>query len=111
MRLHYLLSVLPVVLAYPSIRRDEPAPLLVSRNANAAVPNKYIVKLKDASTDSILDDALSILPKDPDHVFSTAFKGFSATLDKAALAAIRNQPNVSSSLFRNLGFMLIDHSG
>lgn len=100
MRLQLLLSILPAVFAIPPVKRDEPAPLLVSRDAHALVANKYIVKMKDATTASALESTISILSKEPDNVYGSIFRGFSATLDQATLKAIRSQPDVRLPSFR-----------
>lgn len=95
MRLQTLLAILPVAFAAPALKRDEPAPLIIPRDADALIADKYIVKLKDGP--SILDDAMSALSIDAKHVYSNVFNGFAATLDKKALENLRNHPDVSLS--------------
>lgn len=97
MRLSVLLAILPAVLAAPAAKRDAPAPLIVGRDADALIANKYIVKFKDASALSSLEDSLSILSETPDHVFNSAFRGFSGTLDEETLNALRDHPDVSAA--------------
>lgn len=107
MRVEALLALLPVVLAVPSVKRDEPAPLIIPRDAEALVADHYIVKLKDSSEASALDDSLSLLAKDADHVYTEAFRGFAATLDKKTLELLRDQPDVRTSAVVKLSTMLI----
>lgn len=95
MRPNILLAILPVALAVPSVKRDEPAPLLVGRDASTVIANKYIVKLKESSGASALSSSIGILSESPDHVYSDSFRGFSATLDDATLKAMRDQPDVN----------------
>lgn len=96
MRLSVLLAILPVVLGAPAVnKRDEPAPLHVPRDVDALIADKYIVKFKDFSALSALEDGLKILSEDPEHVFKASFRGFSGTLDKKQLEALRDHPDVS----------------
>lgn len=93
MRLSALLAVLPLVAAAPA-KRAEPAPLLVPRGDAQLIADKYIVKFRDGSALSTLEDALKALTGEADHVYSNVFSGFSATLDKAALDTLRDHPDV-----------------
>lgn len=96
MRLNVLLALLPVVLGAPA-KRSEPAPLLTPRgDADSLIAGKYIVKFRDVSALSVVDDALSVLDEAPEHVFKSLFRGFAATLDDATLQALRDHPDVSS---------------
>lgn len=96
MRLSVLLAILPVVLGAPATKRSEPAPLLTPRaDAESLIADKYIVKFKDASALSTLDDALRTLSEAPEHVFKSVFRGFSAKLDEETLKALRDHPDVS----------------
>lgn len=96
MRLNVLLALLPMALAAPQTKRAEPAPVLTPRTeASNLVADKYIVKFKDDTAFASVDDAISsMLSGTPDHVFHAAFQGFSATLDKATLKALRDHPDV-----------------
>ncbi|KND88081.1 Cuticle-degrading protease [Tolypocladium ophioglossoides CBS 100239] len=85
MRLSILLSILPMVLAAPAAKRDEPAPLLVPRGSHALIADKYIVKFKEGSALSVLEHALSSLGGNADHVYDGVFKGYAGRLDKAML--------------------------
>lgn len=94
MRLNVLLSLLPVVLAAPpQAKRSEPAPLLAPETSDL-IAGKYIVKFKDATALSALDDAMNLLSQAPEHVFNNAFNGFSGSLDKETLDALRQHPDV-----------------
>lgn len=111
MRLDILLAILPAALAMPSVKRDSPAPLIMPRDESTIIPGKYIVKLKEGSSASALSDTLSLLAKSPEHVYSSAFSGFAATLDKKTLDALRDQPNVSLLWDSSVGMLLIWLSG
>lgn len=94
MRLNVLLALLPVVLGAPATtKRSEPAPL-ITRDDGDSIADKYIVKFKDASALSSLDDALTTLSEAPEHVFKNAFRGFSGHLDEETLNALRDHPDV-----------------
>lgn len=95
MRLTVLLALLPMVLGAPATKRSEPAPLLTPRaDADALIADNYIVKFKESSELSILNNALSSLDVAPDHVFKAIFQGFSAKLDEETLNALRDHPDV-----------------
>lgn len=92
-----ILLALPLAFARPShLRREEPAPVLRPRGAEV-IPNKYIVKLKEGGGDFSIQSSLNILPVEPEHVYdSKGFKGFAAELDDNTVAALQEDPNVSS---------------
>ena len=94
MRLSVLLAVLPFALGAPAVeQRSEPAPLLEARGE--LVANKYVVKLKEGSALSALENTMSKLTGRPDAVFKNVFKGFAATLDANMLNLLRAHPDVS----------------
>lgn len=96
MRLNVLLSILPLVLAAPpQAKRSESAPLHAPETSDL-IAGKYIVKFKDASSLSSLDDAMNLLSEAPEHVYTEAFNGFSGSLDEATLEALRQHPDVSN---------------
>lgn len=96
MRLSVLLAVLPFALGAPAVeQRSEPAPLLEARGE--LVANKYIVKLKEGSALSNLENTMSKLTGGPDAVFKNVFKGFAATLDAKMLDLLRSHPDVSTA--------------
>ncbi|UNI22221.1 Cuticle-degrading protease [Purpureocillium takamizusanense] len=94
MRLSLLLSILPMALAAPATKRSEPAPLLVPRGSHELIADKYIVKFKQGSALSALDDALSSFGGKADHKYDNVFKGFALHLDEAKLKTIRDHPDV-----------------
>ncbi|KAJ6442447.1 alkaline serine protease P32 [Purpureocillium lavendulum] len=94
MRLSLLLTVLPMVLAAPTTKRSEPAPLLVPRGNHQLLADKYIVKFKQGSALSVLEDALSSFGGKADHVYDNVFKGFALHLDEAMLKTLRDHPDV-----------------
>ncbi|KAK3367623.1 subtilisin-like protease Pr1B [Podospora didyma] len=89
-----LLGLLPATFAAPSTGPlDTRAPLIQARSPSKTLSGKYIVKLKDGSTDASLSKALGKLKAG--HVYNAGgFKGFAATLDTTSLEAIRNLPEV-----------------
>ena len=69
MHVSVLLSLLPAVLAAPRAKRSEPAPLIVPRGDPAdLIPGQYIVKLKDDSSFSVMDEAMSLFQIGRAHV-------------------------------------------
>ncbi|POR37767.1 Subtilase serine protease [Tolypocladium paradoxum] len=93
MRLSALVALLPLAAAAPA-RRAEPAPLLVPGGDAQLIADKFIVKFRDGSALSVVEDALRSLAGEADHVYSNLLSGFSATLDKATLDALRDHPDV-----------------
>lgn len=96
MKLSVLLALLPMVLAAPATqkKRAEPAPLLRASNKDTVVADKYIVKFKPGSSLQSVDDAISAMTADADHVFKHTFRGFSGSLDQATLDELRDHPEV-----------------
>lgn len=97
-KLATLLALLPLALAAPALpKRDAPAPLIRSRNAQL-IPGKYIVKMKDEVTTASLQDFINDVADSAsvDHVYkaSSAFRGFAGRLDAQSLAALRDHPDV-----------------
>ena len=97
-----ILALVPLALAAPASivnkREGGPAPILRPRDAKL-LKDKYIVKLRTGSTVAAVNDAMDLFEGDADHVYTVdGFKGFSATLDGAALDAITNHPEVSLNL-------------
>ena len=85
------LSLLPLALAAP-------APLIKPRGSQL-IEGKYIVKMKDQITASVLDEAMTAFQGDADRVYNVeGFKGFASTLDEAALETLQNHPDVSISV-------------
>ncbi|KAK2594077.1 hypothetical protein QQS21_008226 [Conoideocrella luteorostrata] len=94
MKLHLAIAFLPAILAAPSAKRAEPAPLLTPRGANAIVPDRYIVKFKDGTTATSVDGLVSSLAQEANHVFSHIFKGFAGHMNAGELETLRNRPDV-----------------
>lgn len=97
MRLSVLLSLLPLALAGPTGKRSEPAPMLTPRGEpEELISDKYIVKFKQGSPLSLLEDAFKMLDGGkPEKVFEGMFTGFSGEFSKLTLEALRNHPDVS----------------
>lgn len=103
MRPSLLLAILPFALGVPT-KRDELAPLHVPRDVDTLIPDTYIVKYKDISAFSTVDEGVKKLKGKPKHVFKGAFKGFAGKIDAKELKALRNDPSVSEhQLMRPLG--------
>lgn len=94
MRTSILLSLLPLALAAPA-RRAEPAPLLKPRGVQL-IEGKFLVKMKDEVSASVIDEAMTTFEGEADHVWNVAgFKGFAGSLDDAAIQTLQNHPDVS----------------
>lgn len=93
MRFSTIIAFLPFALGAPSIKREEPAPLLEARGQ--AISGKYIVKLRDGSPLESLQKALSILGGNADHVFENLFSGFAGSMNSAVVKLIRMHPDAS----------------
>ncbi|KAF4595781.1 subtilisin-like protease Pr1A [Ophiocordyceps camponoti-floridani] len=94
MHLCLVLPLLPAALAAAIVhKRAEPAPLLTPRNAEV-IPEKYIVKFKESSEMSVLDEAINSLTSDADHLYHHTFKGFAISLKDDALEKLRDHPEV-----------------
>ncbi|ATY58476.1 ase T precursor [Cordyceps militaris] len=92
MRLSLLLAILPVALAAPATKRDEPAPLHAAAVESAAIPGKYIVKFKKGSASA--DNRMHIMAEHAEHVYTNVMQGFAGSLDAETLKALRNHPDV-----------------
>ncbi|RYP64521.1 hypothetical protein DL770_009186 [Monosporascus sp. CRB-9-2] len=93
MRTAAFLSLLPLAFAAPA-KRAEPAPLLKPRGVDL-IEGKFIVKMKDQITASVLDETVSAFQKDAEHVWNVpGFKGFAGALDDAAIEQLQNHPDV-----------------
>ncbi|USP81715.1 uncharacterized protein yc1106_08989 [Curvularia clavata] len=87
MKLSLLISLLPVALALP-------APVIVPR-AGTPIPGRYIVKMKNQNLETLINNALKLLRKDPAHVYHFGgFGGFSADMADDIVDLLRNLPGV-----------------
>lgn len=94
MRFANFLAVLPLAAGAPSLsRREEPAPLLEARGGQA-IPGKFIVKFREGSPLSAIQNALSLLNGNADHVFKNVFSGFAASMNTVVVDMLRNHPDV-----------------
>ena len=95
MRLSLFLTLLPVVLGAPTVKRDEPAPLIAAKDTSKVIPGKYIVKFKDESSFSASSEGeMSAFSQSADIVFDNVMKGFAGALDEQTLEDLRNHPDV-----------------
>jgi subtilisin family serine protease len=76
------------VIAAPT---QEPAPLLLASNGDG-IPGQYIVVLRDDANPRVV---AALVSANPQHVYTTAVKGFSVTLNAGQLAALRRHPAVA----------------
>lgn len=100
MRLSTLLPVLPLAAATPLGKRAEPAPVIVPRGVSSEhlVPDSYIVKFKEGSPLSALEEAIKLIPGHNGDVFDNVMQGFTSSLDAKLLDVIRNLADVSFQL-------------
>ncbi|KAI9158947.1 Cuticle-degrading protease-like protein [Paramyrothecium foliicola] len=83
-----VLTLASLAAAAPALKRAEPAALL--KPQGEVVPNKYIVRMSDAS-----DVSIAATTYQASHTYnSRGFKGFASELDDEALEAVRNDPSV-----------------
>jgi len=95
-----LLALLPAALAAPTAEPlDKRAPIISAR-AGHVVPGKYIIKLKEGTSDDALEAAVGKLGKSKaDHVYrNRKFKGFAGKVEAALLEELRALPEVSTRL-------------
>lgn len=89
MQLSTLLPLLPLALAGPAaVKRSEPAPVLVSRDADR-IENSYVVKLRKGSSLEALDSIVAELGVKPKHEYRGIFRGFASKLDAKAIDMLR----------------------
>ncbi|KAF5128563.1 Cuticle-degrading protease [Metarhizium anisopliae] len=86
-----LLSLLPLAIAAPA-KRAEPAPLLVPRGDT--IPDKYIVKYKEAFDISTADSTIKEYHAKAEKTYSHVFNGFAGALNAASIETLRNHPAV-----------------
>lgn len=83
-----------MALAAPStVKRDAPAPVIAPRNAKL-IEDKYIIKFKKDSISTAVSSAISAIAAEADYTYSKSFAGFAATLTKAELEKLQNDPSV-----------------
>lgn len=100
MRPSVLLAILPAVLAAPSAKRTELAPLHLSPDSK--LTDKYIVKFKDGVSMAAVSEASSAMSKEATrHVYEHSFRGFAGHLDEKAFGVLRNHPEVVYFSFSN----------
>lgn len=85
MRFQLLLALLPLALGAP----------VITPRAGQVIPGKYIVKLKNDALQDIVDEALKLLTKDPDHVYGFGnYKGFAAEMADDIVELVSALPGV-----------------
>jgi subtilisin family serine protease len=100
MRFTVLLAVLPLALAAP----------IITPRAGQIVPGKYIVKMKNAAAQEILEEALALLTDDADYVYSFGtYKGFAGKISDNVVKLIAALPSVSTNPTKSNSSQLTDH--
>ncbi|PFH60346.1 hypothetical protein XA68_11088 [Ophiocordyceps unilateralis] len=94
MKLSILVALLPAVLAGPTLRRSEPAPVLEARSPSKLIPDRYIVKFKDGMRAAVVDKTIESLAHKADRVYTHAFRGFAGQLGTEDLRVLRANPDV-----------------
>ena len=96
MKVAVLLAFISLALAAPAVRkRDAPAPL-IKLVGQKAVAGKYIVKLKEGTSEAALKRLLKAFPETEEHVYKgESFKGFSSALSSGSLKTIQDDFDVS----------------
>ncbi len=96
----FIVMVLVISSSQPVFAASSAAPL-VQGSAAQVIPNRYIVVFKDGVSENTIDATLTQVKHGQGAVehyrYRSTVKGFAATLPAAALAALRNNPNVSMS--------------
>ena len=95
MRFSTVLTLLPLAVASPVAQRSEPAPLITRSTVEPHNADRYIVKFKEGSAMSIVQDALQHVSVEATHHFQHIFQGFAAKLDSKSVELLRLLPDVS----------------
>ncbi|KAH6641905.1 peptidase S8/S53 domain-containing protein [Chaetomium tenue] len=90
-----LLALLPAAIAAPTAEPIQKRAPIIAARVGQVVPNKYLIKLREGTSDDALEAAISKLGKSKaDHVYRGKFRGFAGKLDAALLDQIRLLPEV-----------------
>lgn len=110
MKVAVILAFISAALAAPALRkRDAPAPLLKLVNQKV-IAGKYIVKLKEGTSEASLQRLLKAFPETEDHVYKTnGFKGFASALSTGSLKTIQADFDVSALLIDYAALRLTFH--
>jgi hypothetical protein len=74
------------------------APVLYPR-AGQAVPGKWIVKMNNDVLEDIVEEALNLLTKEPEHRYAFGnYQGFAAEISDDIVEILSNLPGVRSTL-------------
>jgi hypothetical protein len=92
-----LLALLPAALAAPTAEPIQKRAPIIAARVGQVVPNKYLIKLRDGTSDDALEAAISKLGKaKADHIYrGKKFRGFAGKLEADLLDEIRLLPEVS----------------
>lgn len=87
-----------LVSACAALAQTSNPPATYKSSASRPVPGRYIVVFKDSVTNPAVEAAnlMRSLHGQVHHTYSSALKGFAATLPNAALPSLRNNPLVAS---------------
>ncbi|VUC32936.1 unnamed protein product [Clonostachys rosea] len=83
-----------LILAAISLALAAPSPQSKPRGLDPRVVSKYIVKLRESSEVSALDNILESFSIETDELYTSVFNGFAATLDDITAAKLRDHPQV-----------------
>jgi subtilisin family serine protease len=91
-----LLALLPAALAAPTAEPIQKRAPIIAARVGQVVPDKYLIKLREGTSDEALEAAISKLGKvKADHVYrGKKFRGFAGKLEAALLDEIRLLPEV-----------------
>ena len=88
-----LAAALPLALAAPAAVTND-APIIAAREG-FAIPGKYIVKMKNDAAQEIIEKAIAILSKEPQHRYGFGnFKGFAAEIRDDIVEILKKLPGV-----------------
>lgn len=81
-----LAAALPLALAAP----------VITPRAGQVIPGKYIVKFKNDALQDVVEGALALLKKSPDHVYSFGkYKGIAGEISDSVVELLAALPGVS----------------
>src|SRR3990167_9836360 len=91
---HYYILVIALILIF--VRTFQLSPQVYAQGKPNVVPDKFIVVLNDTVTDpqSVASDIAHANDLLVDHIYSSALKGFSATIPTARLTKIKKDSRV-----------------
>ncbi|EAQ85604.1 hypothetical protein CHGG_06857 [Chaetomium globosum CBS 148.51] len=91
-----LLALLPAAIAAPTAEPIQKRAPIIAARVGQVVPNKYLIKLREGTSDDALEAAIGKLGKSKaDHIYrGKKFRGFAGKLEADLLDQIRLLPEV-----------------